>query len=112
MSEGHIQVEQGLTEFSDEVARAHSCATLAGWALLLAGMRVWNGTGAVLKSQCLRCWGPAVGPPPQFLIHWHFLRDSTCLTHEDKDLEREFGVIYYLQKWISFVSLITSDETK
>lgn len=58
---GHIQVEQGLTEFSGWVPRAHSCLTLAGWALPAGRMHVCNGTGAVWKSQSLRCWDPGCG---------------------------------------------------
>lgn len=77
VTEGHIQVEQGLAEFSDSVPSAHSCFTLAGWGLSAGRMHVWNGTGAALNSQCLRCWRSRMWvrpqPPPQLLTHQHLL---------------------------------------
>lgn len=102
MTKGHTQVEQGPAEFSDWVPSAHSCFTLAGWGLPAGRMHVWNGTGAVLNGQCLRRWGSRMWvrpqPPAQLLTHRHLLRDSSCLTLEkDKDLERELGVIYYVE---------------
>lgn len=110
-------MEQGLTEFSDSVPSAHFCFTLAGWGLATGRMCVWNGTGAVLNSQRLRCWGSRVWirpqPPPQLLTHQHLLMDSSCLaSQKDKDLAKKLRVIYYVKIGFTFGPSNTSDETK
>lgn len=58
---GHVQVEQGSSECSGWVPRAHSCFTLAAGTRPAGRKHVWNRTGAVLKSQSLRCWPPGCG---------------------------------------------------
>lgn len=75
---------------------------LAGWGLAAGRAAVRNGTGAVLNSQrrrrCASRTRGAPQPPPQLLTHRHLLRDGSRLTCEnDKDLERELGVIYYVE---------------
>lgn len=64
--------------------------------LLLAGCTSGMGLELCWRARVSDAGIQAVGPPPLFVIHWHFLRDSIYLTHKDKDLERELGVIYYV----------------
>lgn len=107
-------MEQGPTEFSDLVPSAHSCLTLADWELAAGRAHVWNRSGAVLDSPCFRCQGSRRWIRPLWLLtHQHLLKDSSCLTSgEDKDLEKDLGVIYYVKIWIAIGFSCTSDEVR
>lgn len=89
---GHIQVEQGLTEFSGWVPRAHSCLTLAGWARPAGRMHVCSGTGAVWKSQSLRCWDPGHGATTTISDPLAFLKGQQLFnTWGQRSWERDRG---------------------